>query len=424
VRIRDATPVLALRDFRLVFAAYATSVFGDFVVPVALAFAVLDLTGSATDLGLVLGARVLPIVVFALVGGVWADRLPRQHVILASNLARGATQGLLGALLVTGTASVWMIVALQLVHGAATAFSRPAGTGLVADVVPPDLLQRANALLFLTLGLGGIAGPAVAGILVTGVGAGAALLVDASTFFIAAGLLLGVHGAARPTAVRRGFAGELAAGWREVRTRRWLWASIADFAVFQLVNLSAFLVLGPVVAKEALGGAGAWALIATAFGVGTALGNLLALRIEPERPLRTIFALVFLTIPSLVLLGLEAPALAIAGTEVVGGLAVGYAGAVWETTLQRHVPREALSRVSAYDWLGSTALRPIGFALVGPIALAVGVETTLFGAAALSAVSTALVLGVGGVRDLRRLPTEPREVPAPPEREPVAAASG
>jgi MFS family permease len=421
--LRQAARVLALRDFRLVFAAYATSVFGDFVVPVALAFAVLDLTGSATDLGLVLGARVLPIVLFALVGGVWADRLRRQRVIVASNLVRGGTQTVLAVLLVAGVANVWEIVALQLAHGAATAFSRPAGTGLVADVVPRDRLQQANALLFLTLGLAGIAGPAASGVLVTTVGPGWALLVDAGTFFIAAGLLLGVRAPARRMAVRTGFVGELAAGWREVRSRRWLWASIADFAIFQLVNLSAFLVLGPIVAKESLGGAGAWALIATAFGLGTALGNLLALRVEPERPLRTTFLLIFLTVPSLILLGLEAPALAIAGAEVVGGLAVGYAGAVWETTLQRHVPREALSRVSAYDWLGSTALRPIGFALVGPIAVAIGTEATLFGAAALSAISTALVLSVGSVRRLHGRPAEPREDEAEADTQRVTVAA-
>ena len=145
------------RNFRLVFGAYAISVFGDFVVPVALAFAVLDLTGSATDLGLVLGARVLPIVLFVLVGGVWADRLPRHHVIVASNIVRAAGQALLGVLLLTGVAEIWQIAALQVVHGAATAFSRPAGTGLVADVVPGERLQQANALFFLSLSIGGIA---------------------------------------------------------------------------------------------------------------------------------------------------------------------------------------------------------------------------------------------------------------------------
>ena len=411
---RDATHVLRERDFRLIFGAWSISVFGDFLVPVALAFAVLEVTNSATDLGLVLAARVLPIVVFVLAGGVWADRLPRQHLIVASNLVRGASQALLGMLLVTGAARLWEIAALQVVHGAATAFSRPAGTALVADVVPPARLQQANALLFLAMSVCGIAGPAVAGVLVVTAGAGWALVIDAGTFFGAAVLLARIRVVRRVAAVRQRFRAELAAGWHEVRQRRWLWSSIGYFGVFQLVNLSTFLVLGPVISRESLGGAGAWALIATAFGVGDVAGNLLALRFEAERPLRATFLLSFLTVPSLILLGLEEPALAIAATEVLGGVAVGYADAVWHASLQRHVPREALSRVSAYDWLGSTALRPIGLALAGPIAVAVGTETTLLGAAALSATASLLVLTAGHVRDVRRTPAEPAEREAVP----------
>ena len=411
---RDVTQILRERDFRLIFGAWSISVFGDFLVPVALAFAVLEVTNSATDLGLVLAARVLPIVVFILAGGVWADRLPRQYVIVASNLVRGTSQAVLGALLVLGSARLWEIVALQVVHGAATAFSRPAGTALVADVIPPTRLQQANALLFLAMSVCGIAGPALAGVLVVAAGAGWALVIDAATFLSAAALMARVRVARRVGAVRRNFRAELAAGWHEVRRRRWLWSSIGYFAVFQLVNLSTFLVLGPVISKETLGGAGAWALIATAFGVGDVVGNLIALRVEPERPLRAVFVLSFLTVPSLILLGLEAPALAIAGTEALGGVAVGYADAVWHSSLQRHVPRQALSRVSAYDWLGSTALRPIGLALAGPIAVAVGTEATLLGAAGLSATASLLVLVGGGVRDVRRIPAEPAEREAVP----------
>ena len=244
-------------------------------------------------------------------------------------------------------------------------------------MVPGERLQQANALFFLSLSIGGIAGPAVAGVLVATVGAGWALMIDAGTFAVAAALLIAVRVPGRIMAVRRSFFRELAEGFAEVRRRQWLWVGIADFAVFQLVSLSALLVLGPLVANESLGGVGAWALIATAFGVGTALGNVLALRIEPQRPLRAAFALLLLTTPSLVLLAVAAPTLAIAGAEVVGGIAVGFGGALWETTLQRQVPRDALARVSAYDWMGSTALRPIGFAVIGPIAVAIGTEATL-----------------------------------------------
>jgi MFS family permease len=395
-----ALDALAERTFRRVFGAYSVSIFGDSLVSVALAFAVLGLTGSPTDLGLVFAARVAPIVLFVLAGGVIADRVRRHRMIIASNLVRCASQGAVGVLLVSGVAELWQIALLQVVHGGATAFSRPAGTGLIPQVVSPGRLQQANALLLLTQSVAAIAGPAIAGVLVVTVGAGWAILADSLTFALAAALLAGVSPREAPRASRRSFLNELAQGWQEVRRRRWLWVSIADFSLFQFVSLSAFLVLGPVVANESLGGAGAWALIATAFALGTAAGNVVALRVRVRRPLFVAFLLVLPTAPSLVLLALGAPAAAIAATEVVGGLAIGYAGTLWETTLQEHVPEQALSRVSAYDWLGSTALRPLGFALAGPIAGAIGVEATLLCAAGLSVLSTLVVLSVRSVREL------------------------
>src|SRR5947207_4416949 len=177
--------VLRLRDFRLVFWAQLISTVGDFFVPVAIAFAVLDLTGSVSDLGFVLFARILGQVLLFLAGGVWADRFPRQHVMVASNVVRFFSQGLLGLLLVSGHAEIWMLVALQLVHGAATGLFRPAASGLTPQLVPPEQLQAANGLMYMTVSVGGIVGPAIGGVLVATVGAGWALLADGATFAIA-----------------------------------------------------------------------------------------------------------------------------------------------------------------------------------------------------------------------------------------------
>src|SRR5919204_5009444 len=181
--------VLRLRDFRLLFLAQVISTVGDFFVPVAISFAVLDLTGSASDLGLVLFARILGQVLLFLAGGVWADRLPRQYVMIASNIVRFFSQGLLGFLLISGHAEIWQLIVLQLVHGAATGVFRPAASGLTPQLVRPEHLQAANGLMYLTLSIGGIAGPAVGGILVATVGAGWALVGDAITFAIAAVLM-------------------------------------------------------------------------------------------------------------------------------------------------------------------------------------------------------------------------------------------
>ena len=384
--------VLRLRDFRLLFLAQVISTVGDFFVPVAISFAVLDLTGSASDLGLVLFARILGQVLLFLAGGVWADRLPRQQVMVVSNLVRFFSQGVLGALLVSGHARVWQLIALQLVHGAAAGVFRPAATGLTPQLVPSEELQSANGLMFLTLSIGGIVGPAIGGLFVVTVSAGWALIGDAVTFALGALLMSRIRPLGYARAPRESFWAELAGGWQEVRSRTWLWASIVDFASFQLIYLATIMVLGPLVAKRSLGGAGAWALILVAFSFGTLLGNVWSMRLRPRRPLVFAWSIILLCGPSLVLLAFAAPAWTIALTEVGSGLSIGVAGTLWETTLQRNVPAEALSRVAAYDWMGSTALRPLGLAIVGPIATVVGVKETLLAAFALTMVSSLTLL--------------------------------
>jgi MFS family permease len=392
--------VLRLRDFRRLFLAQVISTVGDFFVPVAISFAVLDLTGSVSDLGLVLFARILGQVLLFLAGGVWADRLPRQHVMVASNVVRFFSQGLLGVLLVSGHAELWELVALQFVHGAATGVFRPAASGLTPQLVPSAQLQPANGLMYLTLSIGGIVGPAVGGVLVATTSPGWALIGDAVTFAFAAVLLIRIRPLGYAPRPRESFWQELAGGWREVRSRTWLWASIVDFAAFQMIYLATIMVLGPLVAKQSLGGAGAWAGILVAFSFGTLLGNAWSMRLRPRRPLIFAWGIILLCGPSLILLAFRTPAWTIALTEVFSGLSIGVAGTLWETTVQRNVPAGALSRVSAYDWMGSTALRPLGLAIVGPIAEAVGVKETLLAAFALTMVSSLTLLLI---RDMWRI---------------------
>src|ERR671937_234115 len=312
-RLLGSFDALHERQFRLLFTAHAISALGDFLVPVALAFAVLDLTGSATDLGFVLTARLVPLVLFMLAGGVWADRLPRQRLMIASHLVRLVSQGALGFLLVTGQARIWELVVLQAVHGTATAFFRPASSGIVPQTVSPERLHQANGLMWGAIGVAGFAGPAIAGIVIATASAGWALLGDATTFALGAYLL----------------------------ARRWLWTSILSFSAFQLAVIAAFSVLGPVVAKRSLGGASAWATLAAAFGIGSIVGNFLSLHLRPRRPLRFAFAFTLLCFPTLFLLAFAAPVPVIAATEFVSGLAIGMSGAMWETTLQEHVPEAA-----------------------------------------------------------------------------------
>jgi MFS family permease len=192
-RVPGALGALREREFRLLFTGQAISLLGDGMVGVALAFAVLDLTGSVTDLGIVFAARTIPLVVFLLVGGVFADRLPRRAVMLTADVVRLVTQGVIAALLITGHAEIWQLALTQAVYGTATAFFNPASTGLIPSVISAPRLQQANALRALAMAAGNVAGPAIAGILVAAASPGWALAVDSASFAASAFYLSRLH---------------------------------------------------------------------------------------------------------------------------------------------------------------------------------------------------------------------------------------
>lgn len=384
----------------------------------------LDESGSASDLGLVMAARILPVVLFVLVGGVWADRVRRDRLMVASNVVRFGAQGTLALLITVGGAQIWHFVALQAVWGFGAAFFGPASSGIVPQAVGRELLQRANALLFLSDSTGAIVGPALGGILVVLVGPGPALAADAVTFAVSA-LLLSRLRITRVGETTTGtpFLRDLSAGWRVVRSRTWIWASVVDFSLFQLVVLGTFGVLGPVIAEQELNGASSWAVIVTAFGLGSVIGNVVALRVRPRRPLVAAYAAIVGVAPGLVLLGLGAPTPVIAAAQVVAGAAGGFAGILWETTLQEKVPREVLSRVVAFDRMGSVGLRPLGLAAAGPAAVVFGADATLVAAGVFVVVSTAVLLAVPDVRALVR-DHEPEQAVLAETRPAALAAAG
>jgi MFS family permease len=386
--------------FRLLFAGQAISALGDRLVPVSLAFAVLDATGSVTDLGIVLGAQTVALVLFVLFGGVWADRLPRQRVMLGSDAVRCLAQGASAALLLSGSAHVWQLAGLQALYGAAEGFFGPAATALVPQTVAADDLQQANALLGLSANAAAILGPALAGVVVATLGPGWALAGDAATFLVSA-VLLGLMRVEPLLAVARVSAlSELRAGWRAFRSRTWLWVTVLYFTLFLALAYSPLQVLGPQVARSSLGGAGAWAAISTALGVGAAAGGVLGLRWRPRHPLRAAFVAFLIAGPALfALLAAHAPLALIIVTALVDGASGTLFNAFWFTALQREVPAAELSRVSSWDYLGSLALQPLGLAASGPVAAAVGVSSTLYGAGALFLALLLAVLAVPAVRN-------------------------
>jgi predicted MFS family arabinose efflux permease len=391
--------VLRERNFRWFFFGQCASMLGDGMVAPALAFAVLNLTGHVSDLGVVLASGTAAQVLFMLAGGVIADWLPRNALMLGSDVIRAVSQGIMATLLITGTARVWHLLVLQVVHGLAAAMFMPAVPGLIQATTTPEQRQPANALRVLALSGSLIAGPALAGVLVVAMDPGWAIAVDAATFAVSAACLSRLR-LPYPVRLRRcRFGRDLADGWREFRSRRWLWSIIVAASVMNLLY-AGFSVLGPAVSSRSFGGAGAWALISATFGTGCLGGGLVALYIRPRFPLRSAL---------LVMVAFASPTLALASSLAVGvvataafcgGLAMMIFNTLWETTLQQRIPPGTLSRVSAYEWAGAVACQPLGLVLVAPAAGRLGVHATLWTAGALQILVALCPLLIPEVRTL------------------------
>jgi predicted MFS family arabinose efflux permease len=387
------------RNFRRLFSAQAASVFGDRMVAVALAFGVLEIGGSTSAVGLVLASGAVPLVACLLIGGVVADRVSRRAVMVAADLVRVASQGLMAALLIGGAAELWMLALLAGVTGAATGFFNPASTALMPAVVPPERLQEANGLRATARSAGEILGPVVAGVLVASAGAGWAIAVDASTFAISAAFLARLRVRQSPPRTRATFLTDLKGGWTAFTAQRWIWAAVASISVTNML-WGAWSALGPVVADRDLGGPGAWGAVLASMGVGALAGSLVATRVRPRRPL-VLFGLAGIVISTpLAFLAAGVPVVPLAVVAAVAGGAMMLGNSVWESTLQRHIPEESLSRVAAYDWFGSSALYPVGLAVWGPLAAAIGIGSALWVAFALFLAGTAWFLALPDVRSV------------------------
>jgi MFS family permease len=400
--LRDGADILRLRDFRNVFLAQSISAFGDGITPVALTFAVLDLTGSGTDLGLVLAAQSLPLVALALVGGVWADRLPRAALMLTSDLVRAAVQAVAAVLLLTGTAQIWQLAVLAAFHGAAEAFFRPAAGAIVPQIVPAPRLQQANALMGMSDNFGWMVGPAVAGTLVAVIGPGGAIAIDAATFLVSAAFLaaLRVPAIVKTEAVQ-GFIEELRAGWLEVKSRQWLWVMLLRVCLVLCIVIAPFQILGPLGLREEGYGAAAWGWLQAVFSGGMIVGAVIALRYRPRRPMITVTLTGSTAVAAPLALAIFGDPWVLGAVYGLRGIAVGILVAVWNSTLQTQVPAESLGRVTAWDWMATLALWPAGLAVAGPLAQAFGVTTMCWITGGLGVVASFWVLLVKDVWRLR-----------------------
>lgn len=400
---RFRRPKWAGRNYSLLTAAAIVTNLGSQGALIASAFAVLQAGGDGGDVGLVAAARTVPLVLFLLVGGALADRIPRHRVMVAANSLNFLSQGAFALLVLTGTPQLWQMLALSALGGVGQAFFGPASEGMLMSSVEGEEAGRAFALYRMAMQGAGIGGAALGGALIAAVGPGWVLAVDAVAFAVAGGLRAFIdvrH--IPPREPGGGIVADLRDGWREFIGRPWLWAIVAQFSIVNAVVVAADAVYGPLVARDHLGGPGPWGLALAAFGAGTVGGALVMMRWKPRRLLFVGSLCVFpLALPSAAL-AVPVPIGVLVAVMFLTGVSIEVFGVSWMTAMHQEIPEEKLSRVSAYDWLGSLAVVPLATALAGPAESAVGRTSALWGCAVVIVVLTAAVLTVPDVRNLTR----------------------
>jgi MFS family permease len=408
---RDAFAPLRERNFAWYYASRFSNTLGSMMASIALTFAVLDLTDSASALGQVLAARTVPMVVFLLFGGVIADRFPRTLILQLSNLLSAATQGLVAYLVISGQAELWMIIVLEIANGTVSAVSFPAMSSMVPQLVRRDQLQSANALLSLSRGGLTIVGPTIGALLVVTVGSGWALAVDALTWFVAAVLMLPMKIPARaPRAERTSTMVELREGWTLFRTTTWLWVVVLAFSALNMIHTGAWFTLGPAVAKGTIGEQG-WGFVLSAESVGLVLMTVVLLRVRMRRPLLYGMLGCSLMAVPMVVLGIEPHLVLLIATTLVAGAGIEVFSIAWNLAMQENIEDDMLSRAYSYDALGSFVAMPVGQLLYGPLGEAFGYREVLLWSGVAYAAIALLTLSSRSVRTMERQPLATSGVP-------------
>ena len=432
-------PVLAYRDFRLLLGDRLLAPFAFAFSLVGVSFAVLYATGSTADLSYVLAAQIAPSLAFALIGGVIADRVPPQWVIIAGNIMIAVGEATFGILVLTGRPSLGQMIVLEMVTGTGMAIFYPASQALLPRLVPAELLQQASAVSRLAMNAGQMGGAVVAGLCVAAFGPGWALAACGAGILGSVPMLLsiragvavadGIAGGSGPsgsgaspgdTVSPRGRAGllrELRDGWSEFRSHTWLWVIVAQFGVVLMAWYGGFQILGPVVARAHLGGPAAWGAITAADAVGLIAGGLVSLRFTPRRPMLFVVAIgaaIAIAPLSLAMLW-PLPLVCLASFGL--GITIEIMMVQWTVGMARNIPPGKLARVSSYDLLGSVMAMPVGALIAGPLAAAVGVSATQYGAAALIIVASALALIPRDVRTMRAGGPVQADGPARPDED-------
>ena len=364
-------PVWREKNLRKLVLARFVSNFGNGLAPIAISFGVLGLPdGDGRDLSLVMFAHMLPLVLFTLVGGVIGDRFPRAALVGYTDILLGIIVAINAITLITGNGSVAIFVITNFIGGILNAIWYPAMSALTSDLADPKILQESNSAIGLSSNVAMIIGTSIGGILVATVGAGWAIFIDGITFIIA-GLIVFSMRSATPVASHdkdESTLHQLRTGWREFSSRRWVFVIVISFSFLVAMERSVYSVVGPLVADKQLGGPKPWSFVLAAMSVGSVLGVLFVAKVKPKYPIRLAMITQFPIVLWFFSLGNTTNILIIAFFAFLVGIALDIFYVLWITTLQQQIPKESLSKVMAYDVLGSLALAPLGLAIAGPIA--------------------------------------------------------
>ena len=396
--------------YRKLFAARTASVFGSQFTSLALAFGVLGLPGhnNAATLGLVFAAASTGTVLFLLIGGVLADRIRRDRLIMGSDFLSGLSVAATATLFASHTANGLNLASLAFLSGGAFAVRSPALTGLLPSILEDVQIQAGNALLRLSNNMASLIGPAIAAIVIATTGVATALFLDAASFIVSIAFVSGIR---LTTPISSGFSmmTDLRLGWKAFVANQWVWVVVAGFMIFNAASAGVFAVLGPIVMKSHFDGARGWAVVTTTLAVGSIIGAGVSIRLRPQRPMVVGIAAVSPLVVFILALAAPLPLVVISMCGFAYAIGSDIFGVQWESALQRHIESHLISRVSSYDWMGSLLATPIGLSVTGLLASHLGAKTTIIGAAGLCGISLVAMLATPSVRTMKSHPASDSE---------------
>ena len=387
--------------FSMLVTARLISNVGNGLSPIALAYGVLSLPGAdGSDLSIVMGARYLPLIIFMLFGGVFADRFQRNRIVGGSDIIGSALVAVSAISLIAGFSSILLLAIMGALFGFLNALWWPAMSGVLPEILPKEKLQEGNAIIGLMSNIGVVFGTLLGGVIVTLTSPGWALLIDGATFFIAGLIVWNLKLDAKSRIESPGILDDLRVGWREFISRSWVVTMVIAFAFINMAFDSMITILGPLNFSDPETGPRDWSYNLAGLTIGMMIGGIIVLKFKFKHPLFVSMILVAISGVWDFALAFDLSLAISIAAGIFSGIAVEIFLVTWSTSMQTHIPEESFSRVNAYDSLGSYGFAPLGIIIAGPLAEAFSVNSILFATGSITLLASVVALSVKSVRTL------------------------